>query len=73
MATRTFLSAVKTYFGGNYEQLRKEHNKLVDEMENLKAHYKVHTHSATSTAAPDGGSGTGFTPALTTTEAQKIA
>ena len=73
MATRAILQAIKTVFGGNVAQLAKEHNKLVDEVEELKNHYRVHTHSATGTKAPDGNTGTGFTPAYAAAEAQKVS
>jgi hypothetical protein len=72
MATRTIIGVIRSIWGGDINNLIAEHNKLVDEVEELKAAYKVHTHSATSTKAPDGSSGTGFTPAFTTTDAQKI-
>jgi hypothetical protein len=52
--------------------LRQEFNKLVAEVEELKNHYKVHTHSATATKAPDGSAGTGFTPAFAATEAKTV-
>lgn len=73
MAARSIIKTIKAVFGGNIAQLTKEHNKLVDEVEELKGHYKVHTHSAVATKAPDGNTGTGFTPAYATAEAQKVA
>lgn len=72
MAARTVINTVKAIFGGNYNQLVKEHNKLVEEVEELKQHYMVHTHSAVATKGPDGSSGTGFTPAFAKPDAQKI-
>ena len=70
--TRTF-GANKAAYGAELVAMREEFNKLVDEVEELKAAYKVHTHSAVATKAPDGSSGTGFTPAFATVDAKKIA
>ena len=72
MATRTTVSAPKAVYGGNFNQLVEQFNLLVAEVEELKAAYKVHTHSAVGTKAPDGSSGTGFAPAFATAEAQKV-
>jgi hypothetical protein len=72
MAARSILGVIRAVWGGDINTLITEHNKLVDEVEELKAAYKVHTHSATGTKAPDGSAGTGFTPAFAATEAQKI-
>jgi hypothetical protein len=70
-ATRTFGSN-KANSGAELIAMRAEFNKLVDEVEELKAAYKVHTHSAVATKGPDGSAGTGFTPAFTTVDAQKV-
>ena len=73
MATRTTrdFGTNKAVWGKELIAMREEFNKVVDELEELKAAYKVHTHSGT-TKGPDGASGTGFTPAFTTVDAQKI-
>lgn len=74
MATRTTRTHTAKAGNGIKElvALRQEFNKLVEEVEELKAHYKVHTHSATATKAPDGNAGTGFTPAFTAPDAKKV-
>lgn len=73
MAARTFRNLiVKALFGPDIKALKEEHNALVEEVEELKAHYKVHTHSATGTKAPDGNAGTGFTPAFAKPDAKKF-
>lgn len=71
MATRSVISTIRSIWGGDFNRLLLEYNKLVDEVEELKAAYKVHTHSAAD-KAPDGNAGTGFSPAFATTDAQKI-
>lgn len=69
--TRKF-GANKAVYGPELIALRQEFGKLVDEVEELKAAYKVHTHSAVATKGPDGSTGTGFTPAFVAIDAQKI-
>jgi hypothetical protein len=69
--TRTFPN--KANFGAELAAMRAEFNALVDEVEELKAAYKTHTHSAVATKGPDGNTGTGFTPAFATVDAKKIA
>jgi hypothetical protein len=74
MATRlTRKFGVKAVYGRELIAMRDEFSKLVDEMEELKAAYKVHTHSAVATKGPDGATGTGFTPAFVAVDARKVA
>jgi len=72
MANRTMQTAPPSVYGGNFNLLLEQFNKLVAEVEELKAAYKVHTHSALSTKAPDGSAGTGFNQTMTLPEAQKV-
>lgn len=73
MAARTFRSIIaKALFGPDIKALKEEFNALVEEVEELKAHYKVHTHSALATKGPDGNAGTGFTPAFAKADAKKL-
>lgn len=74
MATRTTrnFGTEKAVYGPELTAMRTEFNKLVDEVEELKAAYKVHTHSALATKGPDGSTGTGFTPAFVAADAKKV-
>jgi hypothetical protein len=72
MATRTTQTAPPSVYGGNFNLLIGEFNKLVAEVEELKAAYKVHTHSAVSSKAPDGSAGAGFNQTMILPEAQKV-
>jgi len=74
MATRTIIQTMRAIWGGDFNTLLNEHNKLVDEVEDLKSHYKSHYHSAATSSGniASGGSGTFGTPTLITTEAQKV-
>ena len=73
MARTTRTITNKALYGKELTALREEFAKLVDEMEELKNHYMVHTHSAVATTGPDGNAGTGFTPAFAASNAQKVA
>lgn len=71
MANRSFLTTIRSVWGGDFNQLLTEHNKLVDEVEELKAHYAAHCHT-TGTKPIAVGTGT-LSPAMSAADAQKIA
>lgn len=69
-STRTFGSN-KAAFGAELVAMREEFNKLVDEVEELKAHYIAHCHT-TGTKPIAVGTGV-LSPAITAVDAKKIS
>ncbi len=63
MATRTFRNfVVKAVFGAEIAAMREEHNKLVEEVEELKTLFTTHTHPGVTAGEGDtGATDTDFT------------
>lgn len=72
MATRTFRNFIaKAVYGKEITAMREEHNKLVDEVEELKTKFAAHVHSGITAGSANSGVPTVTT--FTSTDAKKIS
>lgn len=74
MATRTFRRFIaKAVFGKEIVAMREEHNKLVEEVEEVKTKFVSHTHTGITAGSADSGATKSTFTSFAQPDAKKIS